>query len=137
MDFKLVSATLLSFALTGEVIHIKALNSVSDHQDRLPIEGGAFFTAETKDAVKNHYKSVWAACLHAATLYLKQEGFGVKLNIDSVPVQGSSEMSEIDRFHLLLGMTCVLLCDSLWGTFCNLSYDNCDSLSDLFCDSFS
>ena len=77
----------------------------------MPADGGAFFTAETRDAVKGHYRSVWAACLHAATLYLKQEGFNVKLNADTVPAQESSEMSESDRFHLLLGK--FMICNNL------------------------
>jgi len=72
---------------------------LTEHQ--LPAEGGTFFTAETRDAVKSHYRSVWSACLHAASLYLKQEGFGIRLNTDSLG--SSAELSETDRFHLLLG----------------------------------
>ncbi|XP_067939352.1 HEAT repeat-containing protein 5B-like isoform X2 [Watersipora subatra] len=108
----LVNPELRSLArLWIAILRDQALLSLSsEYQNRLPTDGGAFFTPETKDAVKGHYRSVWAACLHAATLYLKQEGFGVKLNTDAVTVQESIEISETDRFHLLLGVAMEALC---------------------------
>jgi len=60
-----------------------------------------FFTAETRDSVRPHYRTVWSSCLYAASLYLKQEGFSVKLNSENLPAH--SEISESDRFYLLLG----------------------------------
>ena len=77
----------------------------TEYQSRLPADGGTFFSNETRDAVRGHYKTVWSACLHAASLYLRQEGFSVKLNTQALPPHNNEgEMSENDRFHLLLGM---------------------------------
>ena len=76
---------------------------ILEYHSRFPSDAGTFFTAETREAIRLHYKSVWSSCLYASALYLKQEGFGVKLYADDIPSTGSREMNDQDRFYLLLG----------------------------------
>lgn len=84
--------------------------------------GGAFYTPETIDTARLHYRGSWAPVLHAVALWLKSTGFGVNDNeedVSSTPskrlaaLQGGSRMLEEsvrDRMHLMLGKeTCSLL----------------------------
>lgn len=80
--------------------------------------GGAFYTPETIDTARLHYRSSWAPVLHAVALWLNSTGFGVgeeKEEIPSAPSKtpaippGASsttktfEESLKDRMHLMLG----------------------------------
>lgn len=80
--------------------------------------GGAFYTPETIDTARLHYRSSWAPVLHAVALWLSSTGFGVgedKIEVASAPskapalTQGASfstntcEESVEDRMHLMLG----------------------------------
>lgn len=80
--------------------------------------GGAFYTPETIDTARLHYRSSWAPVLHAVALWLSSTGFGAgeeKEEIPSAPSktpalpQGASlttktfEESVEDRMHLMLG----------------------------------
>lgn len=80
--------------------------------------GGAFYTPETIDTARLHYRSSWAPVLHAVALWLNSTGFGAgeeKEEIPSVPSKtpalphGASstaktcEESVNDRMHLMLG----------------------------------
>lgn len=76
--------------------------------------GGAFYTPETIDTARLHYRSSWAPVLHAVALWLSSTEFGVDVKEEesslsskapalpqgaSVPVKESVE----DRMHLMLG----------------------------------
>lgn len=80
--------------------------------------GGAFYTPETIDTARLHYRSSWAPGLHAVALWLSSTVFGAgeeKEEMPSVPSkttalpQGASsttktfEESVKDRMHLMLG----------------------------------
>lgn len=80
--------------------------------------GGAFYTPETIDTARLHYRSSWAPVLHAVALWLSSTGFGVGEEKDVVPSAPSKtpgippgassttktfEESLKDRMHLMLG----------------------------------
>lgn len=80
--------------------------------------GGAFYTPETIDTARLHYRSSWAPVLHAVALWLNSTGFGAGVGQEEVssapskppglPQGGSTtiktfEESVKDRMHLMLG----------------------------------
>ncbi|XP_029807148.1 HEAT repeat-containing protein 5A isoform X4 [Suricata suricatta] len=94
----------------------------SEFTSQLPVEGGAFYTAETSENAKMHYYNSWALILHATALWLTSTGFVVAdpdegashLSRPVTPTsmcQGSSSGAVVkspedvctDRFHLILG----------------------------------
>uniref|UniRef100_A0A665WJ03 HEAT repeat-containing protein 5B n=1 Tax=Echeneis naucrates TaxID=173247 RepID=A0A665WJ03_ECHNA len=90
----------------------------AEFSSQLPSEGGAFYTPETIDTARLHYRSSWAPVLHAVALWLSSTGFGAdeeKEEASSAPSkvpslpQGSPstiktfEESVKDRMHLMLG----------------------------------
>ncbi|XP_006835427.1 PREDICTED: HEAT repeat-containing protein 5A [Chrysochloris asiatica] len=101
----------------------------SEFASQLPVEGGAFYTAETGENAKMHYYNSWAFILHATALWLTSTGF-IVADLDegssnlSRPVtptsmcQGSSSGTTVkspediytDRFHLILGISVEFLC---------------------------
>lgn len=100
----------------------------AEFASQLPVEGGAFYTAETSDHAKLHYHSSWALILHAAALWLTSTGFAdpeedaANLSRPVTPTsmcQGSSSSGAAvkspedvytDRFHLILGISVEFLC---------------------------
>ncbi|XP_032704801.1 HEAT repeat-containing protein 5A isoform X8 [Lontra canadensis] len=101
----------------------------SEFASQLPVEGGAFYTAETSENAKLHYYNSWALILHATALWLTSTGFVVAdpdegashLSRPVTPTsmcQGSSSGATIkspedvctDRFHLILGISVEFLC---------------------------
>ncbi|XP_036114829.1 HEAT repeat-containing protein 5A isoform X3 [Molossus molossus] len=101
----------------------------SEFASQLPIEGGAFYTAETSENAKLHYNNSWALILHATALWLTSTGFVVadpdegaaNLSRPVTPTsmcQGSSSGAAVkspedvysDRFHLILGISVEFLC---------------------------
>ncbi|XP_072478626.1 HEAT repeat-containing protein 5A isoform X3 [Notamacropus eugenii] len=116
---KLWLAALQDFAL---------LTLPSEFASQLPLEGGAFYTAETSENAKAHYQNSWALILHATALWLTSTGF-----IVADPDEGSANLSRpvtpttmcqgssgsavkspedvyTDRFHLILGISVGFLC---------------------------
>ncbi|XP_066200248.1 HEAT repeat-containing protein 5A isoform X2 [Saccopteryx leptura] len=100
------------------------LSLPSEFASQLPIEGGAFYTAETSENAKLHYFKSWALILHATALWLTSTGFVVadpdegasNLSRPVTPTsmcQGSSSGATVkspedvytDRFHLILGIS--------------------------------
>ncbi|XP_046321272.1 HEAT repeat-containing protein 5A isoform X7 [Marmota monax] len=101
----------------------------SEFASQLPVDGGAFYTAETSENAKMHYCNSWALILHATALWLTSTGFVV-----ADPDEGASNLSRpvtptsmcqdsssgatvkspedvyTDRFHLLLGISVEFLC---------------------------
>ncbi|XP_054989040.1 HEAT repeat-containing protein 5A isoform X2 [Sorex araneus] len=101
----------------------------SEFASQLPVEGGAFYTAETSENAKFHYCNSWALILHATALWLTSTGFIVadpdegtsNLSRPVTPTsmcQGSSSGAIVkspedvytDRFHLILGISVEFLC---------------------------
>uniref|UniRef100_A0A8D2L810 HEAT repeat containing 5A n=1 Tax=Varanus komodoensis TaxID=61221 RepID=A0A8D2L810_VARKO len=117
---KLWLAALQDFAL---------LTLPSEYSSQLPVEGGAFYTAETIENSRPHYQNSWALILHATALWLTSTGFLVGdsdegLTNLSRPVtptsmcQDSTSRAAVkspedvnsDRFHLVLGISVEFLC---------------------------
>nr|XP_033707099.1 HEAT repeat-containing protein 5A isoform X6 [Tursiops truncatus] len=101
----------------------------SEFASQLPVEGGAFYTAETSENAKLHYYSSWAFILHATALWLTSTGFVVADPDEGAPnlsrpvtptsmCQGSSSGAPVkspedvytERFHLILGISVEFLC---------------------------
>ncbi|KAM6916379.1 LOW QUALITY PROTEIN: HEAT repeat-containing protein 5B-like [Xenentodon cancila] len=97
----------------------------AEFSSQLPPDGGAFYTPETIDTARLHYRSSWAPVLHAVALWLNSTGFGVaedQEEVSSAPSKapslsqgGSSatktfEESVKDRLHLMLGVSIEFLC---------------------------
>uniref|UniRef100_A0AAY4ELM6 HEAT repeat-containing protein 5B n=1 Tax=Denticeps clupeoides TaxID=299321 RepID=A0AAY4ELM6_9TELE len=86
---------------------------------QLPPDGGAFYTPETIDTARLHYRNSWAPILHAVALWLNSTGFGANEAPEDTtpgPVKGppgstkSQEELVKDRMHLLLGISIEFLC---------------------------
>ncbi|KAK2501320.1 hypothetical protein MC885_008498, partial [Smutsia gigantea] len=92
---------------------------------------GAFYTPETIDTARLHYRNSWAPILHAVALWLNSTGFtcsestessvipglqkrstSVNLNQASGSTPGAKSLPEInkDRMHLILGVSIQFLC---------------------------
>lgn len=80
--------------------------------------GGAFYTPETIDTARLHYRSSWAPVLHAVALWLNSTGFGAGEEKQEIPsalskspalTQGALSTTKAfdesvkDRMHLMLG----------------------------------
>ena len=76
---------------------------ISEFSSQLPSEGGAFYTADTMDSSRPHYKKAWPPILYAVSLWLKETGFTNVDKDDSRPANMKADESDKDRFHLLLG----------------------------------
>ncbi|NP_001090667.1 HEAT repeat-containing protein 5A [Xenopus tropicalis] len=96
---------------------------------QLPSQGGGFYTAETSDAARPHYLLSWAPILHASSLWLSSSGFVLPDQDEgnghlSRPVTPTSMGQErgsqlpadspedlnLERFHLILGISVEFLC---------------------------
>ncbi|XP_032821133.2 HEAT repeat-containing protein 5B isoform X4 [Petromyzon marinus] len=94
-----------------------------EFSSQLPAEGGAFYTPETIDAARMHYRASWATILRAVCLWLHSSGFAVgELEDFPVALPGtelasgpevpicSPEDLNTDRFHLIIGISIEFLC---------------------------
>ncbi|KAM9365130.1 HEAT repeat-containing protein 5B isoform 2-T2 [Pholidichthys leucotaenia] len=97
----------------------------AEFSSQLPPDGGAFYTPETIDTARLHYRSSWAPVLHAVALWLSSTGFGggndeeetpsAPSKASGLPQGGSSttktfEESVKDGMHLMLGVSIEFLC---------------------------
>ncbi|XP_061693976.1 HEAT repeat-containing protein 5B [Syngnathoides biaculeatus] len=96
----------------------------TEFSSQLPPDGGAFYTPETIDTARLHYRNSWAPVLHAVALWLSSTGFGtceqknVSPALSKAPAlhTGASwtaktfEESIKDRMHLMLGVSIEFLC---------------------------
>ncbi|NWH78927.1 HTR5A protein, partial [Piaya cayana] len=101
----------------------------SEYSSQLPVEGGAFYTAETIENARPHYYNSWALILYATALWLTSTGFIVADPDEGVtnlsrpvtpttmcqdsstrPMVKSPEDVNTDRFHLILGISVEFLC---------------------------
>ena len=93
---------------------------VTEYSSQLPSDGGAFYTSDTMDSSRPYYKKAWPPILYAASLWLKETGF---INVDkdnSRPANMKEDVSDTNRFHLLIGMT--ICCVYLFVELCVKSY---------------
>ncbi|KAM7078672.1 HEAT repeat-containing protein 5B isoform 3-T4 [Molossus nigricans] len=103
----------------------------AEFASQLPPDGGAFYTPETIDTARLHYRNSWAPILHAVALWLNSTGFtcsesteaaaisglqkrsaSVNLNQASGAMPSAKSLPEInkDRMHLILGVSIQFLC---------------------------
>ncbi|XP_072794024.1 HEAT repeat-containing protein 5B isoform X2 [Vicugna pacos] len=103
----------------------------AEFASQLPPDGGAFYTPETIDTARLHYRNSWAPILHAVALWLNSTGFTcsesaeaaavsglqkrstpVSLNQASSATPSAKSLPEInkDRMHLILGVSIQFLC---------------------------
>ncbi|XP_042531412.1 HEAT repeat-containing protein 5B [Dipodomys merriami] len=102
----------------------------AEFSSQLPPDGGAFYTPETIDTARLHYRNSWAPILHAVALWLNSTGFTcsesteasvsglqkrpttVNLNQASGAMTSAKSLPEInkDRMHLILGVSIQFLC---------------------------
>uniref|UniRef100_A0A8D3EDK1 HEAT repeat-containing protein 5B n=1 Tax=Scophthalmus maximus TaxID=52904 RepID=A0A8D3EDK1_SCOMX len=90
----------------------------AEFSSQLPPDGGAFYTPETIDTARIHYRSSWAPVLHAVALWLSSTEFGAgeeKEEVPSAPSKAAAlpqgalsttktfDESVKDRMHLMLG----------------------------------
>ncbi|XP_034040274.1 HEAT repeat-containing protein 5B [Thalassophryne amazonica] len=95
-----------------------------EFSSQLPPDGGAFYTPETIDTARLHYRSSWAPVLHAVALWLNNTGFGAGDEKEEVPsatsrppsfpqgTPATKSFEELvnDRMHLMLGVSIEFLC---------------------------
>uniref|UniRef100_A0A8C3GVM7 HEAT repeat-containing protein 5B n=1 Tax=Corvus moneduloides TaxID=1196302 RepID=A0A8C3GVM7_CORMO len=100
---------------------------------QLPPDGGAFYTPETIDTARLHYRNSWAPILHAVALWLNSTGFNVSESTEDTaaampnsqkratsimlnqtpgtpPTTKSLPEINKDRMHLILGVSIQFLC---------------------------
>ncbi|KAE8601579.1 hypothetical protein XENTR_v10013725 [Xenopus tropicalis] len=98
---------------------------------QLPPDGGAFYTPETIDTARLHYRNSWAPILHAVALWLNCTGFSnsdtaedgavagsqkrtasATLNQPASTPQGTKSLMEVNknRMHLILGISIQFFC---------------------------
>ncbi|XP_076141616.1 HEAT repeat-containing protein 5B isoform X1 [Alosa pseudoharengus] len=101
----------------------------AEFASQLPPDGGAFYTPETIDTARLHYRNSWAPILHAVSLWLHSTGFGSAEGAEETPPalpKGSGPVAVFppagqvpnksqeelvkDRMHLLLGISIEFLC---------------------------
>uniref|UniRef100_A0AC11AND4 HEAT repeat containing 5B n=1 Tax=Ovis aries TaxID=9940 RepID=A0AC11AND4_SHEEP len=103
----------------------------AEFASQLPPDGGAFYTPETIDTARLHYRNSWAPILHAVALWLNSTGFTCSESAEaaaisalqkrSIPVNlsqasgatpSAKSLAEInkDRMHLILGVSIQFLC---------------------------
>ncbi|XP_061645780.1 HEAT repeat-containing protein 5B [Phyllopteryx taeniolatus] len=96
----------------------------AEFSSQLPPDGGAFYTPETIDTARLHYRNSWAPVLHAVALWLSSTGFGACEQKDVSPALSKApalrtgvswtvktfEEFVKDRMHLMLGVSIEFLC---------------------------
>ncbi|XP_011823026.1 HEAT repeat-containing protein 5B isoform X1 [Papio anubis] len=103
----------------------------AEFSSQLPPDGGAFYTPETIDTARLHYRNSWAPILHAVALWLNSTGFTCSESTEAAAISGLQKRSttvslnqasgaagsakslpEInkDRMHLILGVSIQFLC---------------------------
>ena len=116
------------------------LSLPSDFKSQLPYEGGAFYTNDTLELSRPHYKATWAPILQAACIWLSAGGGlenvsqekieldvtgSANIGLGPANATSSADPEEINRsrFHLLLGVSLEALCSPRAGdlSLCHLS----------------
>ena len=81
---------------------------IVEYVSQLPTEGGAFYTFDTMDASRPHYRRAWPPILYAISLWLHQTGFTSVDKDDSRPANMKVDDQDVSRFHLLIGICFVI-----------------------------
>jgi len=79
---------------------------VIEYVSQLPTEGGAFYTFDTMDSSRPHYRRAWPPILYAVSLWLHETGFTSVDKDDSRPANMKVDDHDVSRFHLLIGIIC-------------------------------
>ncbi|XP_068088233.1 HEAT repeat-containing protein 5B isoform X2 [Hyperolius riggenbachi] len=103
----------------------------AEFASQLPPDGGAFYTPETIDTARLHYRNSWAPILHAVTLWLNSTGFENSEVTNEGTISGSQKRNTTmalnqapgtppspktllelnkDRMHLILGISIQYFC---------------------------
>ena len=67
---------------------------------QLPPDGGAFYSPDTMESARSHYRSSWPAFLQAAAFWLSDEGFDSEVTTTHL----DKKQRNTGWFHLLLGL---------------------------------
>jgi HEAT repeat-containing protein 5 len=112
-----------------------ALLSLSpEFKSQLPYEGGAFYTNDTIELARPHYRITWAPILHAAAVWLTHGGGFANVAAEKTELATATDSANIglgpanataqgvppeeinrSRFHLLLGVGMEALCSPRAG----------------------
>lgn len=76
------------------------LSLPSEFKSQLPFDGGAFYTHDTINLARPHYRAAWPPILQAAAVWLSY-GLGFERGEDRTK---SQDENNTDIFHLLLGV---------------------------------
>jgi hypothetical protein len=74
-----------------------------EYLSQLPTDGGAFYTFDTMDSSRPHYRRSWPPILYATSLWLHETGFTSVDKDDSRPANMKVDDRDVSRFHLLIG----------------------------------
>ncbi|XP_002158974.1 HEAT repeat-containing protein 5B isoform X1 [Hydra vulgaris] len=95
------------------------------YESQLPQQGGVFYSSETADSVRPHYKLCWPPIVHATALWLSSVSFqnstevlvGAEHEVKTLnaidPVKKTIEEVNTDRFYLLSGICVEAMCSPL------------------------
>ncbi|KAK2175422.1 hypothetical protein NP493_734g02011 [Ridgeia piscesae] len=86
------------------------LSLPSEYSGQLPPDGGTFYTMDTMNAARTHYRKTWPPILYAASLWLKEAGFTSVDKDNSKPANMQADEGDTDRFHLLMGICVEAMC---------------------------
>jgi len=102
------SAVLLPLFSTGVILIRCGDVCTLEYVSQLPTEGGAFYTFDTMDSSRPHYRRVWPPILYAVSLWLHETGFTSVDKDDSRPANMKVDDRDVGRFHLLIGIICMM-----------------------------
>ena len=118
------------------------LRLAPEFKSQLPYEGGAFYTNDTIELSRPHYKTTWAPILNAASIWLSQGGGFENVSAEKIELDvtgsaniglgpanatSSGDPEEINRsrFNLLLGVSMEALCSPRTGELTSSQLNNC------------
>jgi len=118
------------------------LSLAPEFKSQLPYEGGAFYTNDTIELARPHYKTTWAPILNAASIWLSKGGGFENVSAEKVELDvtgsaniglgpanatSSGDPEEINRsrFNLLLGVSMEALCSPRTGELTTSQLNNC------------
>ena len=97
--------TLLSDNWLAALKDVAFLTLPPEYSGQLPHDGGSFYTADTIELARPHYRKSWSPILHAASLWLSSTGF------DMYAKKVDGEEMNKRNFYLLFGIAIEALCD--------------------------
>jgi len=118
------------------------LSLAPEFKSQLPYEGGAFYTNDTIELARPHYKTTWAPILNAASIWLSKGGGFENVSAEKIELDvtgsaniglgpanatSSGDPEEINRsrFNLLLGVSMEALCSPRTGELTSSQLNNC------------